>query len=158
MATNKLEGRPYQQVKTGIDDLQKLQEVKQSLAPSVGADRLRQRARIRREFATTPISKPVVSPQSPLSPVSGAPYQVERYDPESDRWQVRSISNPSDQFSAVAIKSGGIAIGSIVRGYPPIAIEQKPQGREFEPVTETSTQVKRIKISIKIGYTGKQSI
>ena len=80
-----LNGRPYAPVKTGINDLQKLQEVKKSLVRSEGLDRLRQRARIRREYASKPLSRPVTIDTSSSVPSSEAPYRVERYDPDRDR-------------------------------------------------------------------------
>lgn len=147
-----LNGRPYTTEKTGIDDLEKLKEVRESLISQSGKDRLQERARNRRQFTPNILSTPLIV--QPLKP-SDTPYQVLGYNPDSDSWQVQSLSNPSDQFSATAIKAGGIAIGSTVRGYAPVAIEQKPQGRRFKPIEEPITQTKLTVITIKIGYTGR---
>lgn len=150
-----INGRPYLAVKTGIDDLQKLQEVKQSLVRQEGLDRLRQRARIRREFASRPLSSPVVA-VTQIDKSSDTPYRVIGYDPDSDKWRVQSLENPGEQFMAYAIKAGGIKIGDLVRGYPPVAIEQQPQGRKFKPVSEPITTEKDVVITITIGYTGRR--
>lgn len=161
--TGLLNNRPYSKEKTGIEDLEKLRQVRDSLISQSGTDRLKDRARNRRQFNTPPISNPVVPKSNPIVPksnpatkTSDAPYRVNYYNPDTDSWNVQSTANPSDQFSAKAIKSGGVAVGSLVRGYPPIAIEQKPQGRRFKPVELTVVDVKKdIKITITIGYTGK---
>ncbi len=149
--------RPFTMEKTGVEDLEKLKEVKRSLLPPDAVDNLRQRARIRREFNTRPISQPVANPQAQFETESETLYQIDSYSPDSDRWRVHSVSNPSDQFLAVAIKAGGIAIGDTVRGYPPVAIEQQPQGRRFKLIEESKPKlVKDVTITISIGYTGRK--
>lgn len=147
----------FRRVKTGIEDLEKLREVKQSLVSQDAMDRLQQRARIRRQFNAQPLSQPLTSERSlPLSS-DDTPYQVSRYDPDSDRWLVYSLTNPSEQFSAQLISSGGIGMGTIVRGYPPNAIEHQRAGRRFAPVEPVVTvQEKELKIKIQIGYTGRK--
>jgi hypothetical protein len=151
-----LKGRPVAPIKTGIDDLEKLKNVRNSLISPDATDRLQQRARIRRQFATKPVSKPVAPPQKTQAQNLNSAYLVNGYDPDSDKWRVQSLLDPSSQFLATAIKAGGIAIGDIVRGYPPIAIEPQPQGRRFKPVESTVVDVKKdIKITITIGYTGR---
>lgn len=161
--TGLLNNRPYSKEKTGIEDLEKLRQVRDSLISQSGTDRLKDRARNRRQFNTPPVSNPVVPKSNPIVPesnpttkTSDAPYRVNYYNPDTDSWNVQSTANPSDQFSAKAIKAGGVAIGSLVRGYPPIAIEQKPQGRRFKPEdTKPVVEDKKITITINIGYTGK---
>lgn len=151
-----LNGRPYALVKTGIEDLEKISQVRQTLVRQTNIDRLQQRARIRRQFPSPPLSRPVVTSQSTTPKISDSPYRVIRYDPDSDLWQVQSLTNPSEQFLARAIKSGAIEVGSLVRGYPPNAIEPRSQGRRFKPVEDPITQLKKeIVISINIGYTGR---
>jgi hypothetical protein len=148
-----LNGRPYAKEKTGIDNLEKLKEVRNSLISQSNKDKLRGRAQNRRQFNPQQLSVPIVSKEPTTS---DSPYRVNGYNPDTDQWNVQSVANPVDQFSAKAIKGGGIAIGSTVRGYAPQAIEQKPQGRRFKPV-ETETVIKKdIKITITIGYTGKR--
>lgn len=151
-----LNGRNYSLQKTGIEDLERLQEVRRSLITREGKDRLQERAKIRRQSEDKPLSRPLVSSKdtTPIDP--GTQYRVLQYIPDSDKWLVESVSNPSTRFLAYSIKSGGISLGSIVRGYYPVAIEPQPQGRRFEPVeNETIKKEKDLTITITIGYTGK---
>lgn len=147
----------FRRVKTGIEDLEKLREVKQSLVSQDAADRLRQRARIRRQYNSPPLSQPVVSAQSQTSPTSDTPYRVERYDPDSDLWRVHFVGNPSESFLAKPLRAGGIETGTIVRGYPPNFFEPNSQGRRFKPIEEPKpTKVKEIRIEFQVGHTGRK--
>ena len=153
---NQLNGRPYSLEKTGIDDLEKLKNVKQSLVKSEGTDRLKDRARRRRQFTDKPITSPIVAPTGQKTTTIGSLYRVNGFNPDTGLWQVESVSKPGEVFSAKAIKAGGLSIGTVVRGYNPNAIEPKPQGRRFKPVEQTIiTKKEEITITIQIGYTGK---
>jgi hypothetical protein len=153
---NQLNGRPYSLEKTGIDDLEKLKKVKQSLVKSEGLDRLKDRARKRRQFTDKPITRPAVAPTQEKRPIINSLYRVNGYNPDTDLWQVESVSKPGEVFSAKTIKAGGLSVGTIVRGYNPTAIEPQPQGRRFKPIEQTITRKKEeITIRIQIGYTGK---
>ena len=88
---NQLNGRPYSLEKTGIDDLEKLKKVKQSLVKSEGTDRLKDRARRRRQFTDKPITSPIVAPTGQKTTTIGSLYRVNGFNPDTGLWQVESV-------------------------------------------------------------------